>query len=306
DARAPRAARPPSAPSGSGGITRVYNLRYHIASLVSVFLALAVGLVLGTVVVERCMLDAQKTTLVGSLTKDFQSISAENKTMRTEVEAVRGFSDATVAYMVDGKLRGRTVVLLTTPARSDALAAAQGAVKAAGGVAAVVTLREEHAGLEDAATAERARSLTRSRDVTDTGELESRIASALAAEWTGEGDRPATEMLKSVGAMSVEGLPAGVAVAGVVLVASSEATVEPVALEIAIAAAARGVPAVGVEVTGQETRAADAASEAGLAAVDHADLPDGLLSLVWTLAEGAKGHYGLDKGATARFPELRR
>ncbi|TLM73164.1 MAG: hypothetical protein FDZ70_07925, partial [Actinobacteria bacterium] len=52
DARAPTAARPPSAPSGSGGIARVYNLRYHIASLVSVFLALAVGLVLGTVVVE--------------------------------------------------------------------------------------------------------------------------------------------------------------------------------------------------------------------------------------------------------------
>ena len=35
----------------------MYNLRYHIASLVAVFLALAVGLLLGTVVVERGELD---------------------------------------------------------------------------------------------------------------------------------------------------------------------------------------------------------------------------------------------------------
>lgn len=284
----------------------MYNLRYHIASLVSVFLALAVGLVLGTIVVERGMLDSQKTTLVKSLTEDFQSISGENKTLRTEVDASRGFEEAAVTYMVAGTLEGTTVVLLNTADRSDALAAAQSAVKAAGGTSAVVTLRKPHAGLEDTATAERARSITRSRDVTSVAQLERAVAAVLASEWTGGGNRPLTDMLRSVGVLSIEGLPDGVGARGVVLLASSETTAEPVALAVAEDVALLGVPAVGAEVTEYETKAADAAAEAGLPAVDHLDLPDGVLSLVWTLARGAKGHYGVDAGAVARFPELGR
>jgi hypothetical protein len=49
----------------------MYNLRYHIVSLVAVFLALTVGLVLGTVVVERGVLTKQRAALVGDLTKQY-------------------------------------------------------------------------------------------------------------------------------------------------------------------------------------------------------------------------------------------
>ena len=65
----------------------MYNLRYHIASLVAVFLALSVGLVLGSIVVERGTLDEQREALVTSLQQEFTELNAENKLLKARVEA---------------------------------------------------------------------------------------------------------------------------------------------------------------------------------------------------------------------------
>ena len=70
----------------------MYNLRYHIASLVAVFLALAIGLILGTVVGERGTLDKQQTTLVTSLQKDFTLLRTENADLKRERDRDHAFA----------------------------------------------------------------------------------------------------------------------------------------------------------------------------------------------------------------------
>ena len=55
------------------------RIRSLIASLVAVFLALSVGLVLGSIVVERGTIDRQQEALVKSLQNDFVRINRENK-----------------------------------------------------------------------------------------------------------------------------------------------------------------------------------------------------------------------------------
>ena len=60
----------------------MYNLRYHIASLVAVFLALSVGLLLGTVVAERGMITDQTGALVADLQARFDEIQARTPNCR--------------------------------------------------------------------------------------------------------------------------------------------------------------------------------------------------------------------------------
>lgn len=286
----------------------MYNLRYHIASLVSVFLALAVGLILGTVVVERGLLDAQKRTLVQSLQDEFRSLSTQNDSLRDDAESMRTLAKQTVDYVVAGEMSGKTVAIVGITGRSDAAAAAQSAVQAAGGTAVIVTVRKPDGGLGEDDVDAAIESVLRGRregPATVTVDATS-VASVLAAEWASGEPRPLTRAIQGAEALGAEGLRDGVAVDALLVVASSEETADPLAVAIASAMAARGLPVAGVEVTTQETKAADAAVDAGLPAVDHADLPDGVVSLVWVLSRGVKGHFGVDEGAVGRFPEIRR
>jgi hypothetical protein len=90
----------------------MYNLRYHIASLVAVFLSLSIGLLLGTIVVERGMLDSQRDTIVQSLQEEFRTLSADNNEMRAEISSQEDFIGTLLETAVDGSLEGRTVLVL--------------------------------------------------------------------------------------------------------------------------------------------------------------------------------------------------
>jgi hypothetical protein len=110
----------------------MYNLRYHIASLVAIFFALTVGLLLGGVVVERGTLQNQKTTLVDSLRKSYEGLSADQRTLKAENDALAAFSDQAAVQVVSGVLAGRTVVVLADPASGDVVSEVTRAVRDAG------------------------------------------------------------------------------------------------------------------------------------------------------------------------------
>ena len=63
----------------------MYNLRYHIASLVAVFLALAIGIVLGGLVVRQGVFDTQQRALVSSLQSEFNSIKKQNTALKSSL-----------------------------------------------------------------------------------------------------------------------------------------------------------------------------------------------------------------------------
>ena len=109
----------------------MYNLRYHIASLVAVFLALAMGLLLGTIVVERGVLSDQQTTLVAGLQKDFSQIRAESAALKTANDALSAFAGEAAPKLVDGALTGRTVLVIAAPDSADTVASVTSAVKTA-------------------------------------------------------------------------------------------------------------------------------------------------------------------------------
>ncbi|MDR3359387.1 MAG: copper transporter [Bifidobacteriaceae bacterium] len=108
------------------------NFRYHVVSLVAVFLALAVGIVLGA--------GPLKEPIGSSLADQVSSLRDDRDALRAELEAAEGrgaYADSELAALapqaLDGMLTGRKVALVAIGADLDhRLAALRGGVKLAG------------------------------------------------------------------------------------------------------------------------------------------------------------------------------
>ncbi len=108
------------------------NLRYHIVSLVAVFLALALGMVVGGTVLNEGTGRAQRAASE-LLRRESQQTQADNTTLRGQVNHYQAFGDQVLPQLAHDKLRGRSVVLVETDRVDDTTrAGVTDAVQAAG------------------------------------------------------------------------------------------------------------------------------------------------------------------------------
>ena len=108
------------------------DFRYHIVSLISVFLALAVGIALGA--------GPLKETIGDSLTGQVQQLRQDRDALRTDLDAAqqtqddrRAYLEAAAPRLLSGALTGRRVAIITIgPVDGDATAAVATQLDAAG------------------------------------------------------------------------------------------------------------------------------------------------------------------------------
>ena len=102
------------------------SLRYHIISIAAFFLALALGVVLGSTAISDRLLSGLSSSRA-ELTRQVTDLQTERNALRARLTDADAFGAAVGPRVVSGALRGRTVVLVTTadanPADRDALAA---------------------------------------------------------------------------------------------------------------------------------------------------------------------------------------
>ena len=136
------------------------DLRYHLVSLVSVFIALAVGILLGAGPLQQPLEQGVSQTLQ----QQVEALRADRQSLRDQLDSSQaGIShrDEVVAeitpQVVAGRLTDRTVVLVTLPdAATDRVAAITKQVQAAGGrVVGRVELRAPWTDPEQAAAREK-------------------------------------------------------------------------------------------------------------------------------------------------------
>ncbi|MFI7026898.1 copper transporter [Micromonospora sp. NPDC049900] len=94
------------------------NFRYHVVSLTAVFLALAIGLVVGTAALNGPVADSLKET-VNSLRKDNQQMRQTVQNMQRELELEEEFAAEMAQVMLPGKLAGKRVLVLSLPTGRD-------------------------------------------------------------------------------------------------------------------------------------------------------------------------------------------
>ena len=125
------------------GAVHVIDFRYYLVSIVSIFLALAVGIVLGA--------GPLKGDIGTRLTEQMTALRAEKAQLRTDLDVARRgasardtFATAVGPAVVRGRLAGKTIAIVVAPGvDADLVKSATASVVAAGArVGSVVTLTD--------------------------------------------------------------------------------------------------------------------------------------------------------------------
>jgi hypothetical protein len=112
----------------------VIDFRYHLVSLVAVFLALALGLFIGSTTLRpKVAQDLKNRT--DRLSAANHRLSGDLSTARQQVKDGLDFEDAVLPYVLNGRLSAQTVVIVSLPdAESSQRDDVRAALEAAGAV----------------------------------------------------------------------------------------------------------------------------------------------------------------------------
>ena len=94
------------------------DFRYHLVSIIAVFLALAIGIVVGTTALNGYVVDDLRSRN-GAVIKDKRSLEGLVRDLRNQVSRRDQFATAVAPEVVAGQLVGERVLLVTTPGASD-------------------------------------------------------------------------------------------------------------------------------------------------------------------------------------------
>jgi hypothetical protein len=91
----------------------VISLRYHIVSLVAVFLALALGIVVGSTVLQEGTVSVLRATSE-RVRQESERNSRANVALSQDIARLQSFGAAVLPELVQNRLKGRSVVLVDT------------------------------------------------------------------------------------------------------------------------------------------------------------------------------------------------
>jgi hypothetical protein len=279
----------------------VFDLRYHVASLAAVFLALVVGILVGAAISDPSLGDrARAEQLRGQVERLERELEAEQLRSEEE-EASQDYLSASYDAVMAGRLEGLRVAVLYVGGVDAALGIEQ-AVDAAGGD--VARMRAIDVPIDLDALIERAQSTEEGAGFEDAEDIEA-LGRTLGEEFVAGGEAPLWETL--TGELVQERIgDLDEPVDGVVVArterAQSAATGRFV---IGLFEGLSGpVPAVGVESSREIPSAVAVYRRSGLSIVDNVENRLGKISLAVLLAGGEPGHYGLRDGRDAAVPPI--
>jgi Copper transport outer membrane protein, MctB len=280
----------------------MFDLRYHVASLTAVFVALVIGILVGIGLSGKGFVnDAERANLTGRIADLEHERDVARSSLDTANRGARAFDDfADAAYpsVVPGRLEGKRVaVLFVGPVDQGVSFAVAKGVRDAGGT--VVRTRSVSVPLDVAAVEDGLRGDPAFRRYLGPDHVAD-LGDALAKELAAGGKTPLWEALGKIIVQEREGSATPPADA-VVVVRSADpqhGLTKTLLAGMYGGLARSGVPAVGTEAAGTSPSAIPAFSQAGLSTVDSVDTSAGRLGLVLLLAGGEPGSYGV--GETAK------
>ncbi len=284
----------------------MFDLRYHVASLAAVFLALVIGILVGVGISDRGLVDSANRSLlkqrVAQLQADLDAASKTSALSQREQRSAQIYMNESYPVLARNRLRDKRIAVVSIGS-------------ADGGVRSTI----ERTLTDSGATEARFRALKLPLDLKT---IESKLrASQVGAAYAGRsklqtlgqalgdelvsgGETPLWDALTDT--LIEERLGGskepvdGVIVARTVPPQRGATSKFLLGLYQGLDSAA--VPAVGVETTTSATSAVDAFRAGGLSSVDDVDKPAGKLGLVLLLAGAPAGQYGIKATADQSLP----
>jgi hypothetical protein len=279
----------------------VFDLRYHVASLAAVFVALVLGIFVGVGLSGKGFVsDAERENLqaqIDGLRVERDNAVAQADDADRRGEALDRFSRATYAELVAGRLEGALVGVVFVGSVGQGIAGTiRRTVADAGG--RVALLRAFRVPLD-----------TKAVDAALAGEPDTerfagadnrmRLGRELARELVAAGPNPVLDLVARVLVEEQSGA-AGAALDAVVVARSARpqrGETEEFLAGLYRGLAAAPLPSVGVEKSDATASAVAVFRRRGLSTVDRVDTATGQVALVFLLAGARPGSYGLDEDA---------
>ncbi len=167
------------------------SFRYHVVTIVAVFLALALGLLAGSAFVQPRLVDELRRRTDAQL-DTIAELRGEVTDVQQELSDLRGFADVALPYLAEGRLVGTEVVMVVQEGVQDEVLAEVGRAldEAGASVVASFSARRELAS-DDPATQEELAALIE-RPGAKAEELPGLAAQALAERLASLGRRAAS------------------------------------------------------------------------------------------------------------------
>lgn len=282
-----------------------YSGRYHAASLAAVFVALAIGILIGVGLADDVVSSASEE-LESSLRSDLDELSAEVEDLESELDEQERFAEQAGPALVAGRLARQRVALLALGELPDTETAedAQRAIEAAGGELRSVAVLDLPPDLAELREAVADRLPAGARDAPIPAE---RLGVALGRQLVTDGPliEPVREQLFSRFNGDLVGIDRVVFVSVPPDELQADLSGEGRAFESALI---RGIDsgaagAVGAERSGADPTTVEPFSAAGISTVDNVEQPAGQVALVFALL-GAQGDFGVKEGADSLLPDL--
>jgi|SRR5438105_2175882 len=286
----------------------MFDLRYHVASLTAVFLALVIGILVGVGISDRGLVDSAKRSLleqrVAQLQHRLDQASQTSALSQREQRAAQLYINETYPVLVHNRLRGKRIAVVFVGSVDNGIRSAidraltdSGAIQAR--LRALKVPMELHA-LETRLSSASSGDL---RSYYGRGKLGA-LGQALGDELVLGGDTPLWDALTDT--LVEERVGGGrQPIDGVIVTRTASpqhGATSRFVLGLYEGLAAPGVPAVGVEPTDATKSAVDSYRSSGLSSVDDLDKTEGRLALVLLLAGAPPAQYGLKATADQPLP----
>ncbi|MBN8869621.1 MAG: copper transporter [Solirubrobacterales bacterium] len=281
-----------------------YSARYHAASLAAVFLALAIGILIGSQWGSD-VLNNTREDLESSLTSDLNDARGEIDDLHQELGQADEFGNAVYPLLTENRLRDRKVGLIGLGSLpSNVTNSVESALEPAGAELVAVGAIRQPPAVDDLAGELQG---TRFRQIETSDEDLAAYGRTIGRQLIG-GGRILTLTRSELMSQS-SGQFAGLD--GLIIYRAEPEDLEPEAKEqaekldraIIEGAASTRARLVGIETTGTDPSTVGFLRDRNLTTVDNLDQPAGKVSVVYAL-NGTEGAFGVKDDASRVLPEL--
>jgi len=285
------------------------DLKYHIASMVAIFCALAIGIFIGSNLVGNDVLLEQQKEVVASLEQEFNTLREQNRIVQEELmllkdkyEDYRSYCEQVFPLVVDGKLAGMSVAVIETNSQGLAEKVEQ-ALRTAGAEVMYVAIMDWKIEPDwNTLLAQRDDGGVKVREKDIRPAAARKLGEMLVA---GE-DKDMAEELIACGFLDVKG-KLGQPVDGIIIIEGSDEDRTPIAqsfyLPLTEYFLKKGIKVVVGEYESALFSYIEQYKLKPVTTVDNIDSPIGLTSAIFSLS-GRTGNYGVRHTAERLIPEI--
>ncbi|RJQ33096.1 MAG: hypothetical protein C4562_01390 [Actinobacteria bacterium] len=277
----------------------MFDFRYHVVSLVAVFLALAVGVLLGTAIIDKGILGSQQDKLVLDIQNDISKVKSDNNILRKINSSQEQFEEILVASLIKNKIKDKKVTLLSFSQDRKIVNDLSELIIKAGGKASTIyissRLFEKNDKELEGLLAEAKIAKNKSSNI------HQYIIEVLSAEIMAD-KRPFIKTLDDNGYIEVSNQNQALAQSIVVLPWEPfEEEANDWSLKLVKQITNLKAPVIVLEKSKDETNVIKSLQGLKLSSVDNIDLNQGKLSLIYLLS-GETGHFGFKQAAEKLTP----